>query len=193
MTDGRATAGSVAGSDRLRLFCALQLSEDTLDCLTLWQETAWPAAGLTAGRIVPRDSLHITLAFLGHRPASERERIVDVLERAAAGAGRIDLTVRAYRETRSVGMVTLDDRTGGATALAEDVQAGLASFGVYHREARRWLPHITVLRFRGRAGLRPELPNTCSINVVRTALYRSFLGSGGARYEVLATAVLGGR
>lgn len=188
MTNERATAGSVAGDDRIRLFCALQLGNDTLDCLTAWQ-----ASHLSAGRIVPRDNLHITLAFLGHRPSSECGAVVDALQGAAAEAGQIELAVRGYRETRSVGMVTLDDSGGTATRLAEDVQARLEALGVYRREARKWLPHVTVIRFKERAGLRPEPPNTCSINVVRAALYRSFLGSGGARYEVLATAVLGGR
>ncbi|HEX5448456.1 MAG TPA: RNA 2',3'-cyclic phosphodiesterase [Gaiellaceae bacterium] len=192
MTKERATAASVAGDDRVRLFCALQLGDDTLKCLTDWQ-----AAALSAGRIVPRENLHITLAFLGHRAAAECEPIAQELRAAAARAGEIDLSVRGYRETRSVGMVTLDDGGRAATRLADDVQARLEALGVYRREARQWLPHVTVARSRGRgqerAGLRPEPPNTCSINVVRAALYRSFLGSGGARYEVLATAVLGGR
>lgn len=188
MTKERATAGSVAGDDRLRLFCALQLADDTLDCLTDWQ-----ARELSAGRIVPRDNLHLTLAFLGYRPASERDAVAGVLREAAAAAGPVELTVRGYRETNSVGMVTLDDGNEAATRVAGDVQARLEALGVYVREGRRWRPHITVVRFRKRAGLRPEPPNTCSINVVRAALYRSFLGSGGAHYEVLATAVLGGR
>ena len=188
MTKGRATAGSVAGDDRVRLFCALQLGDDTLDCLSAWQ-----AAGLGAGRIVSRDNLHITLAFLGHRPAADVEPVAEALRAASAEAGEIGLAVRGYRETRSVGMVTLEDAGGAATALADGVQTRLAALGVYRQEARRWLPHITVIRFRERAGLHPDPPNTCSINVVRAALYRSFLGSGGARYEVLATAVLGGR
>lgn len=193
MTKARATVGSVTGDDRARLFCALQLDDDTLDCLTAWQ-----AAALGAGRIVPRDNLHITLAFLGNRPASDCSAIFGALEAAAAVAGDVDLTVRGYRETRSVGMVTLDDRRGAATRLAEEVQERLESLGVYRREARRWLPHITVMRFRERAGLHPEPPNTCSITVVRAALYRSFPGKSssgefGARYEVLATASLGGR
>jgi 2'-5' RNA ligase len=182
--------GSVDRDERIRLFCALQLADDTVECLAAWQESEGLAAG---GRVVPPEHLHITLAFLGHRPASESAAIAAELRAAAAGAGPIELAVRGYRETRSVGMITLEDAGGAAAALAEDVQERLEALGVYRRDGRPWLPHITVLRFRERAGLRPEQANTCSIHVVRAALYRSFLGSGGARYKVLEKAVLGGR
>jgi 2''-5'' RNA ligase len=121
-------------------------------------------------------------------PAIARE-----LEEASARAGQVELRPLRYRETRSVGMVVLEDVGGAATALAEDVQARLERLGVYRRERRAWLPHVTVLRFQKAEGLAPAPPNTCSIHVVRSALYRSQLGAGGARYEVLESAVLGGR
>jgi 2'-5' RNA ligase len=90
-------------------------------------------------------------------------------------------------------MIVLDDPEGAATTVADDVQRRLEQLGVYRREARPWLPHVTVLRFRERAGLRPEVANMRSIHVVRSALYRSSLGRGGARYDALETAALGGR
>lgn len=190
MTSEPPNTGSVDPDERIRLFCALQLADDTVECLAAWQEAAGLAAG---GRVVPPEHLHVTLAFLGHRPAGEAAAIAAELREASAGAGPIELAVRGYRETRSVGMITLGDIGGAAAALATDVQERLVALGVYRRDARRWLPHITVLRFRERAGLHPELANRCSIHAVRASLYRSFLGSGGARYEVLENAVLGGR
>lgn len=175
------------GDDRIRLFCALQLPDDALDQLVAWQ-----AEHLLTGRLVPRGNLHVTLAFLGHRPAREVEPIVRELRAASAGTQPLELRPRRYRETRSVGMIVLDDVSGAATALAADLQERLEHLGVYRREARPWLPHVTVLRSRERGGLRPEVPNTCSIHVVRSALYRSSLGPGGARYDALETAALGG-
>jgi 2'-5' RNA ligase len=86
----------------------------------------------------------------------------------------------------------LDDAGGAAAALAGDLQARLERLGVYRRERRPWLAHVTVVRFRRPEGLSPGLPNTCSIRVVRSALYRSQLGAGGARYQVLETGALGG-
>src|SRR4051794_36291531 len=128
---------SVPGDERLRLFLALRLPEPVLDVLESWQRVH-----LHGVRAVPRDHLHVTLAFLGHRPARELESVAGALREAAAAA-RPDLRLAAlrYRETRSVAMVVLDDPSGGATALAEDVQARLEALGVYRREGRPWLPH----------------------------------------------------
>ena len=178
----------MAGDGRIRLFCALQLPDDALDALAAWQ-----GERLLGGRLVRRDDLHVTLAFLGARPADEVPAIVTELREASAAAAPVELRPRRYRETRSVGMIVCGDAGGAAAALAADVQERLERLGVYRREGRPWLPHVTVLRFRTRAGLHPEVPNRCSIHVVRSALYRSSLGPGGARYDALETAALGGR
>jgi 2'-5' RNA ligase len=144
------------------------------------------------------EQLHLTLAFLGRRPAGEVAAIAAELRAAAEAAGPVELRPLRYRETRSVGMVVYQDANGMATALAEDVQARLERLGAYRREQRRWLPHVTVVRFREQAGLRLAPPNRCSIHDVRAALYRSDLRRGpgknsGARYTELETAALGGR
>jgi 2'-5' RNA ligase len=173
--------------ERLRLFCALQLPGETIDELVAWQ-----AANLQVGRIVPPGNLHVTLAFLGSRPAGEMPAILAELQAVSAGTGPVELRPLRYRETRSVGMIVLRDVTGAATALAEDLGARLEWLGVYRSERRPWLPHVTVLRFRERAGLTPEVANIRSIHVVRSALYRSSLGPAGATYDALETAALGG-
>ena len=179
--------------ERLRLFCALQLPGETLDDLAAWQ-----ALNPRGGRIVPRENLHVTLAFLGSRPAGEVPAIMDELRAASSVAGPVELRPVRYRETRSVGMIVLTDVTGAATALAEDLGARLERLGVYRSERRPWLSHVTVLRFKERAGLAPGGANIRSIHVVRSALYRSLLGRGsaeysGATYDALETAALGGK
>ena len=176
------------GDERIRLFCALQLPEPALDALVAWRD-ALPASG----RPVRRADLHVTLAFLGARPAHEVPVIAEALRAAAAPVAPFELRPLRYRETRSVAMLVLEDPSGAAAALAGDVQERLAALGVYRREARGWLPHVTLMRWRTRAGARLEVANTCSIRVVRSALYRSSLGTGGATYDVLETAALGGR
>jgi len=179
----------VGADGRIRLFCALQLPDATRDELAAWAGASIPES---AGRLVRADDLHVTLAFLGSRPSAEVPPIVAELRAASAGSGPVELRVRRYRETRSVGMLVLDDVDGAAGALAGDVQERLERLGVYRREGRTWLAHVTVLRFRKRAGLALEPPNMCSIHVVRSALYRSTPGPAGARYDALDTAPLGG-
>jgi 2'-5' RNA ligase len=171
---------SVGGDDRLRLFLALQLPGDVLDVLERWQ-----ASLLGGGRMVGRDALHVTLAFLGSRPSSELPSIVDALRDAAVGSRRIVLGPRAWRETRTVGMVVLTDAGGEAASLAGRLHSRLESLGVYRPEARAWLPHVTVLRFRERPRLSPPLPETGTFVPSGAAAYLSRLHPSGARYEVL--------
>jgi RNA 2',3'-cyclic 3'-phosphodiesterase len=181
-------AASVAGRERLRLFCALMLPEHVLDALERWQR----AELRSDARMVRRDHLHITLAFLGHRPASELEPIAEALLGAAAGVEAPLLSPSRYRETRSVGMLVLDDEGGRAAALAKGLHEELEALGVYERERRPWLPHVTVLRFRRPPRLRPPLPGLPPFAPSGAAVYHSLLRPGGAQYDVLNLVALGG-
>lgn len=179
--------GSVSGDERLRLFCALRLPEDVLDRIEPWQ-----AEHLRDGRIVPREHLHITMAFLGGRPAPELPAITAALATAARAAGEIVLSARRYRETRSVGMLVLDDSTGEGGGFAQRLFEGLEALGVYERERRPWLPHVTVLRFRTAPKLAPPVPDLGSFSPSDAAVYISRLRPSGAQYDVLETVALGG-
>jgi RNA 2',3'-cyclic 3'-phosphodiesterase len=178
----------VAAGERLRLFCALRLPARVIEALVGWQGLHLPA-----GRLVPPGNLHVTLAFLGHRPADELRAVARELAEAAAAAGAIRLQARRYRETRSVGMIVLDDLTGAGARLADDLGERLERIGVYRREERAWLPHITVARFRERPRLQPPLPELGEVVPSDAAVYVSRLRPGGALYEPLEIAVLGGR
>ena len=103
------------------------------------------------------------------------------------------LELRGYRETRSVGMLGFDDEGGRAAALAVELQTRLEALGIYERERRRWLPHVTVLRFRERPRLRPVLPELEPFVPSDAAAYLSRLRPGGAQYEVLESVPVGGR
>lgn len=183
-------AGSFEGDERVRLFCALRLPEETLDELVAWQREALDIPGI---RPVTRANLHVTLVFLGHRVARELEAILGALREAAARAEPPQLTVRSYRETRSVGMLACDDEDGRAAALAVDLQQRLQALGVYEPERRKWLPHVTVVRFRERPRLQPTLPALEPFVPSDAAAYLSRLRPGGAQYEVLESVEVGGR
>jgi 2'-5' RNA ligase len=176
----------VAGDAQLRLFLALRLPDDTVDGLTAWGDK-W----LTAGRRLPAEHLHITLAFLGARPASELPDIVAALREEAAATPRFDLVPDAYRETRSVGMVVLDDPSKNAVELAGRLHDRLEQLGVYRRESRPWLPHVTVLRFRERPRLHPPAPTIGRFAPSDAAAFLSRLHRSGARYDVLEAVPLG--
>jgi 2'-5' RNA ligase len=183
--------GNVAGDDRIRLFIGLRLPETALDRLVEWQQAVFPSA--EAYRILPRESMHITLAFLGHRPRSEVEAIAGALRESVATAEPPLLAPVRYRENRSVGMLVLSDKEERAARLASDLHVRLEELGVYEREKRPWLPHLTVLRFRlGRPRLSPDMPALGPFSPSDAAVYHSVLRRGGAQYAVLESAELGG-
>jgi 2'-5' RNA ligase len=171
--------GSVPGDERLRLFLALQLPDSVVEALADWQSRH------LRGRIVPPSNLHLTLAFLGSRPAHELGSICGALREAAAAVPAPLLRVDRYRETRSVGMVVFIDRTGDGARLAGLLHEALAELGVYEPERRPWLPHVTVLRFRERPRLAPPPPELPEFAPSGAAAFLSRLRPSGALYEVL--------
>ena len=181
------TTGTVAGRERLRLFCALRLPANVLDELERWGHAE------LAERIVTRANLHVTLAFLGHRPADELPGIVEATRATAAAATTPILFEPArYRETRSVGMLVLGDEERRAGRLADDLFSRLEALRVYRRERREWLPHVTVVRFRRPPRLRPPLPPIGTFSPSDAAVYHSVLRSTGAQYEAIESFALGG-
>jgi 2'-5' RNA ligase len=151
----------------------------------------WGESRLTAGRRVT--SHHITLAFLGSRPRSVLGPVLAVMEAESARVEPFVLEPIRYRETRSVGMLVLADPSGRATAFADRVQTELERRGVYEREHRPWLPHVTVLRFRERPRLRPPLPDLGPFAPSGAAALLSRLHPSGARYETLEAWTIGSR
>lgn len=182
---------TVESRDRLRLFLALPLPHQTRERLVEWQAAQLGVGGFDA-RIVPPANLHVTLAFLGSRPNAEAGAIVGAMRDAAAGTEPPLLAPKRYRETRSVGMVVLEDEEGRATKLAAHLSERLARLGVYEPERRAWLPHVTVLRFRRRPGLTPGVPDLGRFSPSEVALYHSVLRPTGAQYEIRESVALGG-
>lgn len=180
----------MGGRERLRLFVALLLPDEAVARLVEWQERE--LGGRAELRIVPADNLHVTVAFLGGRPAADLEGIAEVMREAAREAAQAVLEPVRYQETRSVGMIVLSDENDRATSLAERLFDGLERLDVYERERREWLPHVTVARFRERPRLAPSLPELGSVVSSELAVMMSRLRPSGAQYEVLESVPLGG-
>jgi 2'-5' RNA ligase len=183
-------SGTVGGDERLRLFLGFRLPDSTARAVVRWQGEALGAP--EQARLVPKENLHVTIAFLGPRPAGEVVEIAQALRGGVEGAARPVLTPARYRETRSVGMLVFDDAEGRATGIAEEIHARLARLGVYELEQRPWLPHLTVVRFRTRPRLRPPIPDLGPVTMSDAAVYMSWLRPTGAQYEVLESVPLGG-
>ena len=105
------------------------------------------------------------------------------------------IEVAAQSMTAAADVVRLrngDVLEGRATDLADDVHRRLERLGVYEREQRRWLPHLTVARFRRPPRLKPSLPDLGEVSPSEAAVYLSTLRPGGAQYEILESVSLGG-
>jgi len=169
-----------AGDENVRLFCGLRLPDVAADAIVTWQ------AGLERGRVVPRENLHFTLAFLGWQPRSRLDEVVDALRARCAETEPPVFEVEHYRETRSVGMLVFTQDSG-----AERLALGLQEDLLGRAERDTWLPHVTVLRFRERPRLRPPLPQLEPIVTSEAAAYLSVLRPTGAEYVVLESVRLG--
>ena len=88
-------------------------------------------------------------------------------------------------------MLVLDDDGGaGDGAGRATSRRAWSALGVYRREGRPWLPHVTVARFRERPRLRLAPPTMGTFVPSDAAAYLSRLRPSGAQYEVLESVAL---
>jgi RNA 2',3'-cyclic 3'-phosphodiesterase len=181
-------AGSSAG-EHVRLFVAVDLPDPTRRALAGWAAArADEIAGL---RLVPERSLHVTLCFLGWRPASDAGHVGRVALAAAGPVGEVEPTAGAWLPERRprVLAVDLDDSGGRLAALQARVSEALAAETGNQPEKRPFRAHVTVARVRRGERVRPvALPDPPAGRFAPSALtlYRSVLQRSGAEYEPLA-------
>ncbi len=170
----------------LRLFVACDLPDAALDAISVWQRRS------LGGRpeLRPNHALHLTLAFLGDVDPQEVPRLGKTLSGVAwapCDAGIEGPVFLPKKGSRHVVALALADPGGALRSLQGRVSAALAGTGLYAPEARPWLPHVTVARYRRPGPPFPlqnvTIPGFC---VVRMALYSSSLESTGAVHTPLA-------
>jgi RNA 2',3'-cyclic 3'-phosphodiesterase len=170
------------------MFAALDLPSPVRDALAAFGRAA--ADGDFALRAVRDDALHVTLAFLGHRPLDDIEPAREAVRGAAAPVPDLALGDALWLAPRRPHVLTveIEDRDGALIALQERVAAALGDAVGFEPDRRRFRPHVTVARVRH--GARPRrrgLPDPPEASFAGEALtlYRSYLGGGPARYEAL--------
>jgi RNA 2',3'-cyclic 3'-phosphodiesterase len=174
-------------SETARLFVAADLPLPARAALAAFRDAA---ADPEIWRPVPDEALHLTLAFLGHRPVGDVSTVAAVLDAAAGPAPRLALGPALLLPPRRARVLCADveDPDVALAALQARVSAGLAAAGVYKPEARPFRAHATVARLRpgARAPRRIEAaPQPVAFAAAALTLYRSRLARSGARYEAL--------
>lgn len=176
----------------MRLFVALDLPADVRAGLARWaREEVGDNDGL---RLVREESLHATLVFIGERddPSAIAAALAPALE-APVPAPPLHLDGVLWLAPRRPHVLTvaLADPTGGLARIQAAVSGALVRDAGLDAEARRFTPHVTVARVRGR--MRPfevVAPPSVEFRPGSVTLYRSRLGRGPAQYEPVSSVPL---
>jgi len=181
----------------IRAFVGIPLPEEAADALEAAQ------AGIPAGRIVPYDNFHLTLAFLGEQPRPVLEDVHDALEavRVPGFSLRVD-GLGMFGGARPRVLFAELAVEPGLAQLHRKVLRAVREAGI-ELPRERFRPHVTLARFGD--GLRGEDAAEMQAFVARRigvragpfaverfVLYRSHLGRAGPTYEALSEYPLAG-
>lgn len=172
---------STRHEERARVFFALWPDADTAQSLHTLAESQKQRFG---GRVMQRDTLHLTLAFVGGVP---RLRIPELLAAGAAVAPRaIDLSLDVLGEWARKHIVWAGPRDvpGPLAELSAELHQKLGEHG-FGLEARPFVPHVTLLRNAACETQRLPLEPAVPWRATGFVLVESKLLASGARYEVL--------
>jgi RNA 2',3'-cyclic 3'-phosphodiesterase len=147
------------------------------------------------GKLVPPENWHITLRFLGSVDQVVFERLLGrVAETTLPRPFSIRLRgISGFPTPRkaTVVWVDLDEDSHSLVDLSEIIEDAAQSAGVAPEE-RPFRPHLTLARVRPQSDISHLLEQQIDLEwiVSEIVIFRSHLGKGGARYEVLETFAL---
>lgn len=131
------------------------------------------------------ENLHLTLAFLGERPATMVPDLCALASEIEVAPFALLLDdLGCWRKT-GIAWLSTGKRAPGLFVLRERMVAALATLRIVIDE-RRFVPHVTLAR-RVESALARQLAPPIEWNVDSFALVASTLDPGGVRYEVLRT------
>ena len=172
-----------------RAFVAIPMPEDAAARL------AALVRGLTVGRRVDEENLHLTLAFLGEVTDEGLEELHETLSgiRGAPVELRFE-GLGVFGEDRPRALWAAVAAEPGLRELQRQVERAVRKAGL-SPEARRFVPHVTLVRLRGRREDAGPLARFLGergsgtvppVRAVAFSLMASRLRPEGAEYEELA-------
>jgi RNA 2',3'-cyclic 3'-phosphodiesterase len=179
----------------VRAFIALDLPEALADALARLQ------AGLTVGRALPEENLHLTLAFLGEISEPQARDVAEALALLRLAPVELVLGGLDLFGGRNAASLVITARGEGLEHLHDKVAHAVRAAGVA-LERRRFRPHVTLARLPRDmpARDRARLGEFLALNATATlppalaesfTLFRSRLRETGAIHEPLAEFPLG--
>jgi 2'-5' RNA ligase len=191
----------------MRLFIALDIPDSIREQIVRFMDGVRNFA--PDARWVRPESLHVTLKFIGEKPSDEMERIKQALQLIKAAAFSVTFSGFGFFPTPKAARVFWIGIQSGPelAALAKTIDETTSALGI-PREDHAFSPHLTLARGGGRSGapgwrkgdganrnfqvLQQKLaalpsPEFGTMTAQEFFLYQSHLGSGGAKYEKLAS------
>lgn len=181
----------------IRTFVALALPDDLLDELVLAQQQVVAVLGDDRVRAIAREQLHVTLAFLAHREDDELPAIERLVDDHVAGWRPVSLRLgplRTFGFGNVLGFDLHGDDVEQLAAWQQPLATALVAAGLMPDERRRWRPHVSIARSRGRRGpkLRPPagVGSDASFACDRVQVFASVPAGRGHEYQVMHERVL---
>jgi 2'-5' RNA ligase len=180
-------------SPRLRLFVALDLPVAFVDALVSWREEA--IGQVPAIRLVARESLHVTLVFLGYQPEREANRIAEICfaDPPSPFELRAEGLVGVPPRRPRLYALGLEDPGGAVSTWQGSLSAALEQARLYEPEKRPFWSHVTLARAKRdrpapRLDTPPVLPDElrASFTADQATVYKSTLTPRGAVYDPVA-------
>ncbi len=190
----------------MRLFIAVPVPAEAAAALR--RVAATEAAELPL-RLLPAESLHLTLIFLGERNEEQAEQIIHFMKEAGVTAAQKKAVPPLIRVER---LAVYPQGSAPPRVLVAEAAAGREQLGKLHRiliekipvssnrnqnSGKPFRPHITLARWNRKAGSRIKPPHTLlrqdlgiSFKPYQLVLYRSRLSREGASYDPLFTVEL---
>lgn len=136
-------------------------------------------------RLLPPESWHITLAFLGEMPDKEVREVSEALSRVRFPPFKVSLSgAGAYPNERFPRAIFIGGKSEGAEKLAEEIRSVLG----LSDEGKGFSLHLTVARSKGAGDIEEFLQKTkevCDFEVKSFCLMKSNLLPRGAAYEII--------
>ncbi|NTW57773.1 MAG: RNA 2',3'-cyclic phosphodiesterase [Nitrospirae bacterium] len=134
----------------MRLFIAIELPDEIKQGIAGIQEQL-RKAGAIAGWTRP-EGIHLTLKFLGEVPEAKAQEIMQALDAAVKGTGKLSLTVEGtgmFPNVKNphvlwIGVGGDIERLAGLQASIEDAMDKVG----FEREERKFSPHLTLARIK---------------------------------------------
>lgn len=171
----------------MRCFIALSLTDEARDAIgDVAAQMAYQDKS-NAVRWVDQENYHVTIAFLGELDLEEVDRLADELDYSLSsfGAESVVAGLSPFPESKPKLIAAMLNPTSSLSEIHHQVMGAISAAGL-SVEKRKFIPHITLGRFRHSRNLYSgtiPLLFTIPIEFAEVVLYESHLATNGAQYD----------